>query len=104
MLKISRACGTSATNGNIAKIIGTAPLKPTQDTKILSFLSIFLKGSRHKNTVSGRETNIIKKLMISPGIRISSNSEGFTSKPNVKNKINCDNQAKPSKKFREERF
>ena len=34
-LKISRAFGTSATSGYVAKIIGTAPRRPTHEMYIL---------------------------------------------------------------------
>src|SRR5690606_32699330 len=104
MLNISLALGKSATSGNMAKIIGTAPRNPTQDIYTLSLVGIFGKGNKHKKTVIGREKNIIKKLIIKPGIIIGTNSAGFTSKPKVRNIINCDIHAKPSKKLSDERL
>ena len=97
MLNMSLAPGIPSAKGMIAKIIGTAPLKPTHDTYVLSLRVIFLNGKRHRNTVSGRAKNIIKKLIISPGTIIGISSCGFTSKPRVKNIINWKSHAKPSK-------
>jgi hypothetical protein len=104
ILNINRACGTPSTSGIMANIIGTAPRNPTQEIYTLSLLSIFRNGSKHKNTVSGREKNIIEKLIIRPGIIIGISSCGFTNKPSVKNMINCAIHANPSKKPSEERL
>lgn len=88
----------------MANMIGTAPLKPTHDTYVLSLNCIFRNGSRQKITVNGREKNIIRKLIISPGIIMGINSCGFTSNPKVRNMINCDIHANPSKKLSDERL
>ena len=71
----------------MAKTIGTAPLSPTHETKTLSLTGIFLKGARHRNTVSGLVTKIIIKLIIRPGINSGISSLGLTSSPSVRNMI-----------------
>src|SRR5690606_38785664 len=76
MLNINLALGISAARTIMAKIMGTAPRRPTQDIKILSFLGILRKGSRHIITLMGRVTNIIRTLMMIPGTIMGTNSLG----------------------------
>src|SRR5690606_39442900 len=58
ILNISLAWGTPAASGRMAKMIGTAPRKPTQETKVLSLSVILEKGSRVAKTLMGRVNNI----------------------------------------------
>src|SRR5690606_1686683 len=104
ILNIKREFGISEANTIIAKIIGTAPRKPTQEIKVLSFPPIFLNGNKHKNTLKGRVMKIILKLMINPGTIMGISSEGLMSSPRVRNISNWLIQAMPSKKFRDERL
>src|SRR5690606_30287254 len=85
ILNIKSAWGTSAAKTIIAKIIGTAPRKPTQEINVLDLKDIFLKGSKQRNTLRGRVIKIIKKLMINPGTMIGINSDGLMSNPKVRN-------------------
>jgi len=48
MLKINLAFGTSWAKGKIANTIGTAPLNPTHDIKVLSLNGILRNGKRQK--------------------------------------------------------
>src|SRR5690606_41898391 len=43
ILKMRLECGTPAANGSMAKMIGTAPRRPTQETKTLSLKCILEK-------------------------------------------------------------
>ena len=85
ILNIHLACGTPAAKGKIAKIIGTAPLKPTHETYNLSLSLIFLKGVKVRNTTIGRPKNIRNIDTINAGTITPTNSLGFTNKPRVKN-------------------
>ena len=87
--------------GIMAKIMGTAPLSPTHEINALSFIPMLLKGHNVIKTLSGRATNIITKLIIKPGISTGNNSCGFTNSPSVRNIINCESHASPSKKLSE---
>ena len=63
MLNMNRACGIPAANGMMAKMIGTAPRNPHHATYTLSRNGIARNGSRHKNTLAGRDTKIMTKLI-----------------------------------------
>ncbi|OPZ94487.1 MAG: hypothetical protein BWY72_02332 [Bacteroidetes bacterium ADurb.Bin416] len=88
VLKINLALGTSAARVIIAKIMGTAPFRPTQDTNNLSLEGMRRKGARHRKTLKGRVTRISATLMSKPGTMIGINSLGLTSKPSVRNMTN----------------
>ncbi len=69
--------------GNTARIMGTAPRRPTQ---LINTRSRRLKprnGSRPANTDRGRAMNIIHIDSSSAGIAIGSRSEGVTSRPST---------------------
>ena len=87
-----------AISGYVAKMMGTAPRKPTHETYARAFVVIFRKGRRHKNTLIGRASIImnipIKILKVATG----SNSAGFTKRPNVRNITIWNNHVIPSKK------
>ena len=66
--------------------MGTAPLKPTHETKALSRLVILLNGIKHRYTLSGRATIIIKKEIINLELKHQhSTTLEFTKRPSVKN-------------------
>gem|GEM_PF-3546937 len=104
MLNISSLCGTPEARHRMAKIIGTAPLNPTQETNKRSLSVYFLNGANETNTERGLVTKIIIKLIIIPGMNTDFNSEGFTSRPKVRNIDSCDNQVAALKKLRVERL
>src|SRR3989339_395032 len=56
-LKIVSAWEMPAVRGNVAKIIGTDPLSPTQES-ITFFGALNLNGNKHKNTLTGRAITI----------------------------------------------
>jgi hypothetical protein len=95
ILKIKLALSIPATNGYVAKTIGTAPRKPTQETNNLLRLFI-LKEERLIKTLSGRATKIKKAEINNPIPMIGNMPEGFTNNPKVKNKTICINHVKPS--------
>ena len=83
-LKIKAAPGKPNIKGNIASIIGTEPLKPTQDTKVISRR---LKPKRAKigMTASGLAIKISTKAIISPSSHTSNNEVGVINKPSTTN-------------------
>ena len=66
-LKIRSANGTPCALHMIAKMIGTAPLRPTQLSISLSRPRYCLKGHIQSHTAIGREIQIITILMIRHG-------------------------------------
>ena len=100
MLNICSEPGIPSTIGYVAKIIGTAPFRPTQDVKILALNEIFLNGSRHSSTVSGLPTNIRNRPISSAIGATVIISLGFTSRPSVRNIPICMIQVIPSMKER----
>lgn len=96
-LKNRRALSVPAIIGNTARIMGTAPRRPTQ---LINTRSRRLKprnGSRPANTDRGRAMNIIHIDSSSAGIAIGSRSEGVTSRPSTVNMAICASHAVPSK-------
>src|SRR5690625_874819 len=84
-----------ATKGYVAKTIGTAPLRPTQEiyNRRRNFIR---KNSRLRNTAIGRPA-IIKNPDINSPIPITEyTSDGLTSNPKVMKSKICINQAEPS--------
>jgi hypothetical protein len=66
MLKISPDLSIPASNGYVAKTIGTAPLRPTQETKCLVLFEILLKGISERKTAKGRDIIISEKATNNP--------------------------------------
>ena len=100
MLKMSVLPSRPATTGQRANRIGPAPLRPTQETNSLALGVIFLKGRRHRKTLAGRATIIIKAPMIMAGRAMPPNSEGLARRPSIRNISNCISQVIPLKKLR----
>src|SRR5690554_3107981 len=98
-LKMSSAPGRPNTNGKIAKIIGTEPRKPTQETSVISRR---LKPKMAKNgaTAKGRATNTKTLAISKPSSQTSSNESTFTNRPNITNMVIWLSQAKPSWKIK----
>jgi len=62
-LKIISAFPTPDMRGNVARMIGTEPRRPTQEIRTLSLRDICRKGNRHKSTLIGRAMNMRTKQM-----------------------------------------
>ena len=62
-LKIISAFPTPDMRGNVARMMGTEPRRPTQEIKTLSLRDICRKGKRHKRTLMGRAMNMRTKQM-----------------------------------------
>ncbi|MNN32115.1 hypothetical protein D3C81_1458270 [compost metagenome] len=73
-LKNSWASGSPAISGNTARMIGTAPRRPTQEIKAFSRPWKALNGSRLAATDSGRAKMIIHSARPSAGNAIGSRS------------------------------
>src|SRR5690554_1352997 len=84
-LKNSWALGKPATNGNTAKITGTAPRKPIQEINARSRRLKPRNGNKPRNTESGRATKIIHNDNSKAGTAIGSNSCGVNNNPSTKN-------------------
>ena len=96
-LKNNRALSRPAIIGNTARIIGTAPRRPTQLINIRSRRLKPRNGSRPANTDSGRAIKIIHIDRMSAGIAIGHRSDGVTSRPSTRNMAICASHARPSK-------
>ena len=86
--------------GYVAKIMGTAPRRPTHETKIRARRLKLRNGSRPKNTASGRATNIRNRATAPPRINTSGriSSSELTSNPMVMNMTICASHVNPSMK------
>jgi len=62
-LKIISALPMPDIRGNVARMMGTEPRRPTQEIKTLSLRDICRKGKRHKRTLMGRAMNMRTKQM-----------------------------------------
>ncbi len=86
----------------MARIIGTAPLKPTQDINNfslnLNLFPSFRNGNKERKTLAGRATKNKKAESKSPGTITWKILEGKTNKPSVINIAIWLNTAKPSNK------
>ena len=89
----------SALRQRVANMIGTAPRRPTHETKTLSLKCMRLKGKRQIKTLNGREMNMRAKLISSPGIMIGTSSCGVTNNPKIKNIRSWKSHVRPSKNF-----
>ena len=94
-LKISGALGSPKINGKMAKIIGTEPRRPTQET---SAISLRLKPNSAKIgiTAMGRATNTRTKAITRPSSQTSSSAAGSISRPSTTNIVIWLSQARPS--------
>ena len=60
MLNICPAPGISDTTGYVAKMMGTAPRRPTHETNDLERVVMALNGASERKTLRGRPTAIMK--------------------------------------------
>ena len=60
MLKIVSDCAIPLVKGNVARIMGVAPLSPTQERNNLS-LNVYLEPIEQRNTAMGLATKVRKK-------------------------------------------
>ncbi|MCY1185441.1 hypothetical protein D9M73_262180 [compost metagenome] len=95
-MKYSCALGRPAISGNTARMIGTAPRRPTQEIKAFSRPWKALNGSRLATTDKGRATRIIHRARPRAGRAMGSRSWGVTSRPSTRNMPICASQAMPS--------
>ena len=58
MLKIWSEPGMSATTVNMAKMIGVAPFRPTQEMNTRALNDSFLNGRSERNTAKGRPIKV----------------------------------------------
>ena len=92
MLKICSEPGMSATTVNMAKMIGVAPFRPTQEMNTLALNESFLKGRSEMNTANGRPIKVRNIPMRSATGATDSISLGFTRSPSVRNIPICISQ------------
>src|SRR3990167_7374009 len=95
-LKNSWAFGRPAISGNTARMIGTAPRRPTQAIKARSRSWKARNGSRPIKIDSGRANRIIHSARPRAGRAIGNSSWGVTSRPRTRNIPICASQARPS--------
>ena len=100
MLNICSEPGIPATIGYVAKIIGTAPFRPTQEVNSLARNEILRNGSRQMKTVSGRPTKSRNNPMSKAIGATCSISCGLTSSPRLRNIPICIIHVMPSMKER----
>jgi len=94
-LNIIMAFGTPASNGYVARTIGTAALSPTQEIRSFCASPRWPRGNV-RNTLIGRATNIKNKDSKSPPTHTETSWDGNTSRPRVKNIVICISQEMPS--------
>ena len=75
--------------------MGVAPLSPTHETNSLPLFVMLRKGSRQRNTLSGRATRIMNTPMSKPTAVMSSISCGLTSSPRVMKMTIWNSQVSP---------
>ncbi|MCY1181108.1 hypothetical protein D9M73_215950 [compost metagenome] len=95
-LKNSWASGRPAISGNTARMIGTAPRRPTQEINSFSRPWKARNGISPTSTDSGRATRIIHSARPIAGRAIGQRSCGVTSRPRTRNMPICASQAMPS--------
>ena len=100
MLNMSSAPSSPATTGHRAKRMGPAPLRPTQEVNSLARVDRPRKGSRHRNTLAGRDTKIMKRPITRAGTSIGSILDGLARRPSIRNITSCISHVMPLKKLR----
>src|SRR5690606_41810709 len=83
-LKIIGASGRPNINGNMAKIIGTEPRNPTQDTSTIS-RPLKPKTFNTGATIAGLAMKTRTRATIRPSSHTSSRDSGLTRSPNTTN-------------------
>ncbi|MNP41430.1 hypothetical protein D3C76_1351340 [compost metagenome] len=95
-LKNSWALGSPAISGNTARMMGTAPRRPTQAMKAFSRSWKARKGNNPRKTDSGRARTIIHRARPRAGRMMGNSSWGVTSRPRTRNMPICASQVRPS--------
>ena len=94
-LKIWPLLGTPASKGKVASVIGTAPLRPTQERK-LSSRRRKRNGHTEAQTAIGRATRISTRAISRPSQATASRRLGKLSSPSITNSTICPSQAMAS--------
>ncbi len=84
--------------------MGTAPLNPTHDTKLLERNVIFLNGARLRKTLTGRPIRIINTPIRSDTGATASISWGLTNRPSIRKTTICASHVRPSMNFDTDRL
>ena len=93
--KIKDAFGVPNIRGNVANVIGTAPLRPVQEMNTSS-CQLKMNGQARANTAIGRASKISTAAISNPCPLTSHNRLGKLNKPRTTNITICDNHADAS--------